>query len=305
MATSNLLSCDHMQSPLMAQTGANRLFCVYNPYGHRAEKAGDPGTGFTGQCRESRQGWCLLGNGYRVYNPVLMRFHSPDQGKSPWGRGGINSYAYCHGDPVNFHDRSGREPGRLNSMVSSDFYSSASWFTNVAAGAMPAIAYGAMKSIQLSYGAEVSPTDMKIFGAGAAGAVIFIAGEYIYHYHDRDLGTFLKDIGTSTANISGVWGLVLQRRDAATDHYLRVAVGDQELGTDPSAQIIRRPQRSSFRVAGGFVIRRPVTITDSPDTSSNSSDSPPQTPGLLRSVMGSLNSIFSNEPRPPGNIDEL
>lgn len=48
----------------------------------------------------------LLGNGYRGYNPVLMRFYSPDS-LSPFAAGGLNCYAYCAGDPVNFSDPSG------------------------------------------------------------------------------------------------------------------------------------------------------------------------------------------------------
>ncbi|WP_082044753.1 RHS repeat-associated core domain-containing protein [Pseudomonas sp. C5pp] len=48
----------------------------------------------------------LLGNGYRAFNPVLMCFQSPDS-QSPFGAGGLNCYAYCAGDPVNFSDPSG------------------------------------------------------------------------------------------------------------------------------------------------------------------------------------------------------
>lgn len=48
----------------------------------------------------------LLGNGYRAYNPALMRFNSPDN-QSPFGEGGLNAYAYCAGDPVNSVDPSG------------------------------------------------------------------------------------------------------------------------------------------------------------------------------------------------------
>lgn len=61
---------------------------------------------FSGQRKQSATGHYLLGNGYRAFNPVLMRFHSPDS-LSPMGAGGMNCYAYCGGDPVNNTDPSG------------------------------------------------------------------------------------------------------------------------------------------------------------------------------------------------------
>ncbi|WP_420794027.1 RHS repeat-associated core domain-containing protein [Pseudomonas kurunegalensis] len=61
---------------------------------------------FSGQRKESATGYYLLGNGYRAFNPVLMRFHSPDS-LSPMGAGGLNCYAYCGGDPVNNTDPTG------------------------------------------------------------------------------------------------------------------------------------------------------------------------------------------------------
>ena len=63
--------------------------------------------GFNGEAHEPETRWQLLGNGYRAYNPVLMRFHSPDP-FSPFAIGGRNAYTYCHGDPVNSTDPSGR-----------------------------------------------------------------------------------------------------------------------------------------------------------------------------------------------------
>lgn len=63
-------------------------------------------SGFNGELPERATGHYLLGNGYRAYNPVLMRFNSPDS-CSPFGRGGVNAYAYCVGDPVNRRDPTG------------------------------------------------------------------------------------------------------------------------------------------------------------------------------------------------------
>ncbi|WP_371924684.1 RHS repeat-associated core domain-containing protein [Pseudomonas sp. R5(2019)] len=84
-----------------------RSASVYTPFGHRTALKGESASlGFNGEPVESATGYYLLGNGYRVFNPVLMRFHSPD-GWSPFGSGGFNSYAYCSGDPVNHVDPTG------------------------------------------------------------------------------------------------------------------------------------------------------------------------------------------------------
>lgn len=61
---------------------------------------------YNGERRDPVSGVYQLGNGYRSYNPALMRFHSPDS-FSPFGAGGINPYAYCAGDPINRSDPSG------------------------------------------------------------------------------------------------------------------------------------------------------------------------------------------------------
>lgn len=62
--------------------------------------------GFNGELPDPLTGHYLLGHGYRAYNPVLMRFNSPDN-LSPFDEGGINAYAYCRGDPVNRSDPDG------------------------------------------------------------------------------------------------------------------------------------------------------------------------------------------------------
>jgi len=77
---------------------------AWSPYGS-GDKI-DLLPGFNGVRADPVSGTYHLGNGYRAYNPVLMRFNCPDS-LSPFGAGGINPYAYCAGDPVNHTDPSG------------------------------------------------------------------------------------------------------------------------------------------------------------------------------------------------------
>lgn len=63
--------------------------------------------GFNGELHEPAALGQHLGNGRRPYSPCLMRFCRPDS-LSPFGRGGLNAYTYCSGDPVNCQDPSGR-----------------------------------------------------------------------------------------------------------------------------------------------------------------------------------------------------
>ncbi|EGR4144173.1 hypothetical protein DDN51_17430 [Vibrio cholerae] len=67
-------------------------------------------TGFNGETLDPVTGNYMLGNGYRGYNPFLMRFMSQDS-LSPFSDGGINAYQYCHGDPINRIDPSGHLDG--------------------------------------------------------------------------------------------------------------------------------------------------------------------------------------------------
>jgi len=80
---------------------------AYSPYGHRQPESGLSSLlGFAGERPDPTTGHYLLGNGYRAFNPVLMRFNSPDN-LSPFGKGGFNPYAYCSGDPINKYDPTG------------------------------------------------------------------------------------------------------------------------------------------------------------------------------------------------------
>ncbi|WP_154232210.1 RHS repeat-associated core domain-containing protein [Pseudomonas syringae] len=96
-----LLGTDQQRSVLNT---TEHLQIAYTPYGTRHPALDLPG--FNGEQPDPVTGHYLLGNGYRAFNPILMRFNSPDS-FSPFGEGGINAYAYCAGDPVNRVDPSG------------------------------------------------------------------------------------------------------------------------------------------------------------------------------------------------------
>jgi len=105
-------------------TGVNRTGCTllslsqgtaqdftWSPYGNSPARTGQSALlpGFNGERADPLTGVTHLGNGYRAYNPSLMRFTCPDS-HSPFGNGGVNPYAYCSGDPINQTDPSGHGP---------------------------------------------------------------------------------------------------------------------------------------------------------------------------------------------------
>lgn len=108
------LTTDGNGSVLQVKTDQQLESLPYTAYGHSASQ---PSTlsllGFNGERIDPAELY-ILGSGYRSHNPRLMRFLSPDS-LSPFGKGGLNSYAYCGADPVNFTDPSGhfRLFGRL------------------------------------------------------------------------------------------------------------------------------------------------------------------------------------------------
>lgn len=157
---SRLLAIDQQRS-VMHLTGADEnARWAYAPYGHRCGI--NPLLGFAGEAIDPVTGHYLLGNGYRAYNPVLMRFNSPDR-LSPFGQGGLNPYAYCLGDPVNLIDPSAQsaEIARLFTGIFS--------FTSARISMSPAIPYKIAKNALQRGAAGELPSK---YTAGAAGSVI-------------------------------------------------------------------------------------------------------------------------------------
>ena len=81
----------------------------YTAYGYLPVSSAEAMLGFNGQLLDRMILGYWLGNGHRSYAPSLMRFISSDQ-LSPFGEGGLNSYAYCAGDPINWVDPTGKAP---------------------------------------------------------------------------------------------------------------------------------------------------------------------------------------------------
>lgn len=99
-----MLASDDKNSVLAEVNRGELQQNAYSPYGH--SPSGEGALGYNGELREGQVGWYLLGNGYRAFNPLLMRFHSPDSW-SPFGEGGLNAYTYVMGDPVGYTDPTG------------------------------------------------------------------------------------------------------------------------------------------------------------------------------------------------------
>lgn len=104
-----LIGTNQSNSSLLAYDGSNQQFSLYSAFGSIDNPQTSQLPGFNGERQDPFTGASHLGNGYRAYNPILMRFNCPDS-ESPFGEGGINPYAYCENDPVNLSDPSGHGP---------------------------------------------------------------------------------------------------------------------------------------------------------------------------------------------------
>ncbi|WP_286184438.1 RHS repeat-associated core domain-containing protein [Pantoea sp. Cy-639] len=102
----SIFQSDRQSSVMASRVDGVQRSIQYTPYGHANLPGLSRAVGYAGQLREKNFGWYMLGNGYRIYNPIIMRFHSPDR-LSPFERGGENPYTYVDNDPMNFTDPDG------------------------------------------------------------------------------------------------------------------------------------------------------------------------------------------------------
>ena len=96
--------------------------------------------GYAGQHCDAVSMAYPLGDGYRHYASGIMRFTAPDD-RSPFEKGGINPYAYCQGDPINFCDPSGHSIWSAIGHLFSDALNYASGFLEMGAGGIELLAF--------------------------------------------------------------------------------------------------------------------------------------------------------------------
>lgn len=101
---SRLIGSEMSNSPSCTLDQNGRTQLTFSAYGARVDHGQIPA--FKGELEDLVTGHYLLGNGYRAYNPHLMRFNSPDS-DSPFAKGGLNTYSFARCDPINRRDPTG------------------------------------------------------------------------------------------------------------------------------------------------------------------------------------------------------
>ena len=107
-----IFKVDDANSVIGTLTGEKQGLLAYSPYGYLTPAKRVALIGFNGQWQDPVSLAYLLGNGHRQLHTHIGRFGIADT-LSPFGKGEVNAYAYCAGDPINREDSSGRWFGRI------------------------------------------------------------------------------------------------------------------------------------------------------------------------------------------------
>ncbi|MFK0266878.1 RHS repeat-associated core domain-containing protein [Pseudomonas asiatica] len=105
----SIMAVDNSNTVMSELRDSGKAQFAYTPYGHRTVQgeSNNP-LAFNGEILDTPTDCYLLGS-YRLASPGSYRFYSDDD-QSPFGKGGLNSKAYCAGDPVNNVDPTGHFP---------------------------------------------------------------------------------------------------------------------------------------------------------------------------------------------------
>ncbi|WP_336299062.1 RHS repeat-associated core domain-containing protein [Pseudomonas sp. WJP1] len=282
-----LLATDQQRSVLQLVDSGGAVHQVYAPYGHRHADTGLGSLlGYNGEALDPVTGHYLLGNGHRAFNPVLMRFNSPDR-LSPFGRGGLNPYAYCLGDPVNFRDPTGQFAAiaRILTSIGGLFNSVISLRPGISFQvALDALANGAVFRLPLRHSVgAVSAVTAGITGVvsaavGVASTVIAAvnpASSLLAPAANATLGL----AGSSAAGRLGSWWAA--RNPSVLEDLKKLADGSPVAVSPVTSAASRRSSFSAIEM-DSFTPSAPPPDTPQPSA-------PPRTPGHTSIEMFSFN----------------
>jgi RHS repeat-associated protein len=105
----SIMAVDNSNTVMSELRDSGKAQFAYTPYGRRTVQgeSNNP-LAFNGEILDTPTDCYLLGS-YRLASPAIYIFYSEDD-QSPFGKGGLNSKAYCAGDPVNNFDPTGHFP---------------------------------------------------------------------------------------------------------------------------------------------------------------------------------------------------
>lgn len=210
-------------------------YFTYTPYGYRKP---DPKSvtwlGFKGEPL-NRLGLYHLGNGYRLYDPQLQRFQSPDSW-SPFGAGGLSRFSYCDADPVNNEDRDGHQM-----VMQYSRYDAKAWMETREFGL-------ALTGV----GAMLAP----LTAGGSLAFAIGVTGISMGSFYFELASIIVKDSDPNTSEVLGKTALALGLASVGTV-LMAPAVGVAALGVyravKPVAQLAQTLSRGSFNVAARYI----------------------------------------------------
>ncbi|WP_438280179.1 RHS repeat-associated core domain-containing protein [Pseudomonas alabamensis] len=212
---------------------------AYSPYGYkRVSRIESHWLGYKGE-PVLPDGNYYLGN-YRLYNPELMSFQSPDS-FSPFGDGGPAAYAYCAGDPINYHDPSGHQRVAEYSRKASGTLLETKEFRYVmaAAGLLSAPFTGGT-----SLGLAIAVTGLAVVASG------FEIASLIIEDSDPELAHTLGYVGLGIGISSAVAGFAIAARTAgATAGRSMISSSMKSSSTSRQAMRAGRPPASVNTVA--------------------------------------------------------
>nr|WP_314876558.1 RHS repeat-associated core domain-containing protein [uncultured Pseudomonas sp.] len=168
--TVTLLGCDAQGSVRLEADNSVR---TRHYTAHGAETA-DPDNGpygYTGERREPLTDW-YIPDGYRPYDPVVMGFLSSDS-ESPFGRGGLNPYTYCGGDPVNRIDPDGHAWGDWVKLAIG--FAAGVVGTAMSFGALAPIAAAGLSALTLSGALSVVSATLGVVSAASSTSAAIIS----------------------------------------------------------------------------------------------------------------------------------